>query len=357
MSRQDFHIKLMDGWQRDFPLTEQPFLVLAQEAGLSEKAVLSALRQMQEEGVLTRIGAVVRPNTVGVSTLAAMKVPASQLIDVANIVSGEPGVNHNYEREHEFNLWFVATANDKTSIEEMLARIQVRTGIEVLSLPLQKAHHIDLGFSLVHALVPPHSDGLSASPHLGHGRREGVLPPPTIEICEEDRQLLAAIEDGLTLVSRPYALVARQLGIGENDVMARLKRMVDGLVISRFGLVVRHRKIGYTANAMAVWDIDDAHVDALGDLLASKPYVTLCYQRRRARPDWPYNLFCMIHGNERPGVLKQVEELNELVAGHAARHTVLFSKNCFKQRGARFSSPRSAPAKQDELPVELSHAG
>ena len=284
--------------------------------------------------MLTRVGAVVRPNTAGVSTLAAMKVPREELLSVADIVNSEPGVNHNYEREHAFNLWFVATSNDHTSLEETLRRIAARTGIDVISLPLHKAHHIDLGFSIKN----PHCEGLV--------RRAGILPPPTIDICEKDCELLAAIEDGLPLVSSPYAKVAHHLGVNEGDVIARLIRLVEGVVISRFGLVVRHRKMGFTANAMAVWDIEDQKVDALGDLLAARPFVTLCYQRRRHRPDWPYNLFCMIHGNDRAFVLEQLDELNEIVAGSSSAHAVLFSKKCFKQRGACFSSSGQSVIKQ-----------
>ncbi|MCP4935798.1 MAG: Lrp/AsnC family transcriptional regulator [bacterium] len=357
MSKHDFRLRLIDGWQREFPLTHKPFVVLARELGVGEKKVLTAMRQMQDEGVLTRVGAVVRPNTVGASTLAAMKVPRSRLLEVANIVNSEPGVNHNYEREHEFNLWFVATARDTSSLEQMLQRISARAGIEALSLPLQKAHHIDLGFSMSHALIEPQGDRSSVKGSLiEHGRREGAMPPPTIEVCEEDRLVLAAIEDGLPLVPEPYESVARQLDIAESEVIERLNRLVDGLVISRFGLVVQHRKMGYTANAMAVWDISDDRVDAFGDLLASKPFVTLCYQRIRNRPDWPYNLFCMIHGNERDSVLGQIEELNQLIAGNAAGHSVLFSKNCFKQRGARFSSPGNSSGKQAAMSAELFHA-
>jgi DNA-binding Lrp family transcriptional regulator len=352
MNDHDFKLRLIDGWQRDFPLTEKPFSVLADESGASEQQVLASLHQMFDEGVLTRVGAVVRPNTVGASTLAAMKVSPADLVDVADIVNAEPGVNHNYEREHDYNLWFVVTASDKGTLADTLQRISMKTGIEILSLPLQKAHHIDLGFAL------------GSSPHAGQEQRKGILPPPTMKICEEDRQLLAMIEDGLPLVSTPYAHVARQMGLDESEVIERLARLIDGLVISRFGLVVRHRKMGYTANAMAVWDIGNDDVDALGDLLASRPFVTLCYQRFRARPGWPYNLFCMIHGNERSRVLKQIDELNQLVAGRAAGHTVLFSKNCFKQRGARFSSPGTQDQAQKTRPsikqsaqlVEFIHA-
>ncbi len=326
MSQADFKLALIENWQRHFPLCEKPFELLATSLGTGEAEVLEALQKMQEEGVLTRVGAVVRPNTVGVSTLAAMQVPADRLQEVANIVNGEAGVNHNYEREHEFNLWFVVTSIDKTALGDTLARIARHTGFEVISLPLRKAHHIDLGFSIKKKICPT------------HGRREEALAFPVLEPGEHDRRLLAAIEDGLPLVSRPYHQVARQLGMRSGDLIERLKQLVEARIISRFGLVIRHRKMGYTANAMAVWDIADNRVDELGNLLASRPFVTLCYQRLRVRPYWPYNLFCMIHGHRRSDVEGQIAELNELVDEHQG-HTVLFSKQCFKQRGARFSLP------------------
>jgi len=155
-------------------------------------------------------------------------------------------------------------------------------------------------------------------------------------LTAQDRELVALIQGGLPLVARPYAALAGQLGISEDALIARLRRLQQDGLIKRMGVVVRHRALGYHANAMVVWDIADADVARIGALLAGESCVTLCYQRPRHLPDWPYNLFCMIHGRERSAVLRRLEQI---IASHGLQHIphqVLFSGRSFKQRGARY---------------------
>ena len=140
--------RLLNDYQRDFPLEPRPYARIADELGLREDDVLTMLTDLQGNGTLSRIGAVVRPNTVGASTLAAMAVPAARLEAVAALVSAQPEVNHNYEREHTLNLWFVVAAADKAAVQAVLQAIENETGLPVIDLPLQTAYHIDLGFDL-----------------------------------------------------------------------------------------------------------------------------------------------------------------------------------------------------------------
>jgi len=140
--------RLLNNYQRDFPLEPRPFACIADELGLDEAEVLDMLADLQGNGTLSRIGAVVRPNTVGVSTLAAMAVPAERLAAVAALVSARPEVNHNYEREHALNLWFVVAAADEAAVQAVLEAIENETGLPVIDLPLQMAYYIDLGFDL-----------------------------------------------------------------------------------------------------------------------------------------------------------------------------------------------------------------
>ncbi|MBM3567369.1 MAG: Lrp/AsnC family transcriptional regulator [Alphaproteobacteria bacterium] len=151
-----------------------------------------------------------------------------------------------------------------------------------------------------------------------------------------DRRLLAAIQDGLPLVPTPYAVVAERVGETEVAVRDRLRDLIESGVIRRFGMVLRHHELGYRANAMAVWDVPDARVDAVGERMASLPYVTLCYRRPRVWPAWPYNLFCMIHGRDRETVRGQVAEAAKAAGIEGLRSEVLFSLRRFKQQGARF---------------------
>ncbi len=140
--------RLLNDFQHDFPLTATPYADIAARLGVTEQEVIDTLQKLQEQGAISRVGAVFRPNRVGVSTLAAMAVAPERLDEVAQLVNGYAEVNHNYEREHEFNLWFVATARDTLHLKTVLHEIEVRSGIKVLYLPLVEDYHIDLGFDL-----------------------------------------------------------------------------------------------------------------------------------------------------------------------------------------------------------------
>ena len=167
---------------------------------------------------------------------------------------------------------------------------------------------------------------------------------------EQDRDLIAAIQGGLPLVEKPYAAIAAQLGLTEDEVLARLEALQTAGLIKRMGVVVRHRALGYRANAMVVWDIPADEVERIGALLADEECVTLCYQRPRRLPAWGYNLFCMIHGRERNSVLRRLEQI---VVHHGLEripHTVLFSGRSFKQRGAHYVETDNRPK-----PLRRSH--
>lgn len=144
----DLARRIVDGYQQDFPLEPRPFAAMAEALGVAEAEVIAALEGLAGQGALSRIGAIVPPNRVGASTLAAMAVPPDRLEAVADLVSRHEAVNHNYEREHAFNLWFVVTAPDRTAVEAALREINAATGLAVLDLPLEEAYHIDLGFKV-----------------------------------------------------------------------------------------------------------------------------------------------------------------------------------------------------------------
>lgn len=140
--------RLLNDYQHGFPLSAAPYADIAHELGITENEVISRLQALKASGAISRVGAVVRPNTIGVSTLAAIEVPPAELERVAAIVSAFPEVNHNYEREHTINLWFVITARNASHRAEVLADIAAQTGYAVHSFPLERDFHIDLGFEL-----------------------------------------------------------------------------------------------------------------------------------------------------------------------------------------------------------------
>ncbi|MBL8588532.1 MAG: hypothetical protein JNK46_08385 [Methylobacteriaceae bacterium] len=310
---------LVDRYQRDFPLSPQPFALIGDQLGLREADVIERLARLREIGAVSRVGAVVRPNAAGASTLAAIAAPPADIERIAGIVNSQRGVNHNYEREHEFNLWFVVTGRTGDDVHSAIDEIERETGLDVLDLPLEQSYHIDLGFPLFDA--PSRN-----APCIESREVAG----------EADVRLLAAIESGLPLTPRPYAVIAGAIGEGEDAVIDRLASMQARGIVKRFGVVVRHRAFGYDANAMAVWDVPDAAVDRVAARFVEAPQVTLCYRRPRRPPRWRYNLFTMVHGVARDNVLDVIGGLTERARGQCDASAVLFSRRCFKQRGATF---------------------
>jgi DNA-binding Lrp family transcriptional regulator len=150
------------------------------------------------------------------------------------------------------------------------------------------------------------------------------------------RRLRALLERGMPLTPRPWRTLAQGCGLSEAEVMATVHGWQQQGLIKRLGLVVRHRPLGIRANAMVVWDVPDDQVAELGRRLAAESAVTLCYRRPRRLPDWPYNLFCMIHGSRRERVLAQLQDIIERQGLGGTRHQVLFSTRAYRQRGARY---------------------
>jgi DNA-binding Lrp family transcriptional regulator len=144
----DLDRHLLNDFQRGLPLTARPYADMAARLGVSEELVIERLRALQSSGAVSRVGAVIRPHSVGVSTLAAMAVPPERLDAVAELVNSYPEVNHNYEREHHYNLWFVVATEREERLRAVLAELAARTGLTILDLPLLEDFHIDLGFDL-----------------------------------------------------------------------------------------------------------------------------------------------------------------------------------------------------------------
>lgn len=316
-----FAERLLNEGQRGFPLVERPFQALAERFGVTEAEVLQACAQELQRGAISRIGGVWAPGVGGAALLCAMAVPAERLEAVAANVSAHPGVNHNYEREHRLNLWFVITGTGAESLDQALAAIEADTGLAVVRLKMVRPYRIDLGFDLHRA------------PEAGAAIQR--RPP---RVAAADHPLAALVEAGLPLVAEPFAAWAAKLGSSTAEVLARIQAWQDAGTLRRFGLVVRHHEVGFGANAMTVFDVSDDQVDAFGERLATQPGITLCYRRERA-PEWPYNLYCMVHGRSRDETLALLHAAIEGAGLQAWPQQVLFSRRRFKQVGARYFRP------------------
>ena len=310
---------LLNEWQHAFPLVSRPFDTIGAKVGADGTAVLATLQRLNARGAISRIGPVFAPRRVGAGALAAVAAPAERLEEVAARISADPQVNHNYQREHEFNLWFVVTAADEAARAAALTGIERDTGCAVIAMPLRHEFHIDLGFDL--------RSGHTASP------RRVAVAAEVRALTDDERALAALVQTGISICEQPYAELASRLGQSERWVLGRLAKWCDEGLIKRFGVVVRHHELGYRANAMVVFDIADGDVEQVGTLLAAEPGVTLCYCRERCLPDWRHNLYCMVHGRNREDVAPQIARLAQLAG---AEPTVLFSLRRFKQCGARY---------------------
>ncbi len=318
--------QLLDDYQRNFPLVPRPFAPLGQDLGLTEAQVITRLAALQARGQISRVGATVRPNTAGASTLAAMAVPDDRIEEVAELVNAEAGVNHSYLRENAWNLWFVATAADADALAAQLERLRAATGLDILDLRLVQAFNIDLGFAL-------------------RGPRAQMAPRPAPDMAAlrlDDRPVLQALSTGLALVPQPYLHLAQSLDRTEVDIIARITALSSAEILTRVGVIVRHRAVGWTSNAMVVWDTAAPQVAAAGRALAALPGISLCYQRVTVPDVWPYTLYSMIHARSRAEALAVLEQAKALPELAGATPQVLFSTRCFKQSGALLTHERAA---------------
>lgn len=323
--------RLLNDWQRDFPLTPTPFATLAEACGCDENTVLDSYATLQSEGAISRIGGVWGAGAGGAALLCAFAAPPAQLDAVAALVSAHPGVNHNYERENHYNLWFVITGRDSGAVQTAVARLETQTGLAALRLPMRRAYRIDLGFDL--------------RQDLAHG---GAVQRTAVPVSQSDAPLAGLVEGGLPLLQRPFEAWAQALGQSPGDVLATLQRWLREGTLRRFGVVVRHHEAGFSHNAMTVFDVPDAQVDRYGAALAAQRGITLAYRRERA-PNWRYNLYCMVHGRNRDAV---DAALASAIAGSGLQrhpHTVLFSRRRFKQAGAHYF--RQLPSGAEHAPA------
>lgn len=159
--------------------------------------------------------------------------------------------------------------------------------------------------------------------------------PPAFDVT--DRAIIVATQGGLPLVPRPYHAVGGQVGVSGEEVMARLTRMLESSAIRRIGAVPNHYALGYSANGMSVWDVGDEHVARLGRVVGELPFVTHCYERVRHPPQWPYNLFAMVHGRLRDEVEEKVRYIAAILGDAARAHAVLYSTRILKKTGLRLT--------------------
>ena len=155
---------------------------------------------------------------------------------------------------------------------------------------------------------------------------------------DTDRRIIQATQTGLPLTARPYHTVGQQIGADADEVMHRMQRMLDLGIIRRIGAVPNHYALGYRANGMTVWDVTDDRIDALGARVGQLECVTHCYQRPRHLPDWPYNLFAMVHGKTRDEVEDKARLIGEVLGEASRGNDILYSSRILKKTGLRIGT-------------------
>ena len=285
--------------------------------------MIERLAAFRRDGMISRVGAVFAPGTIGASTLAALEVPAERLRAVADIVERLPGSEPQLRARAPDQPLVCSDGAERGTACAGARRHRDETQCRaLLALRLVEEFRIDLGFDLrgdaaaVLAVPQP-----ARTPHT---------------LTARERRLLSALQDGLPLAPRPFAILGDAGGISEAETLEQIRQWTAAGVIRRLGVVVRHRELGYRANAMVVWNVPDALVRPLGINLAQQAGVTLCYRRTRAQPRWDYNLYCMIHGKSRAAVLRRLDDIEEHTGLSAFSRQVLFSLTRFKQTGARY---------------------
>ncbi|MFD1647263.1 siroheme decarboxylase subunit beta [Haloarchaeobius litoreus] len=328
--------RLIDGYQSGFPVAERPFRIVGEELGVTESEAFERVKRLSDEGVFRRFGAVLNPPVIGSSTLAAVQAPEDRFDEVSEVINGYQQVNHNYRREHDWNMWFVVTAGSRETRDRILDEIEAETGCEVLNLPMLTDYYIDLEFPVVNAdrfaRESVESTEVSAT---------RISENATGDLSRFDAELLLAIQSGFPLSETPYRDIAAEIApeldedVTVEMVLAGVERLRDGGCIKRVGCIVNHVVTGFSNNCMVVWDVPDDELDERGLAVGELPYVTLCYHRpRRPEQDWPYNLFTMIHGRDPDAVDEKVDELaTEYLP---VDHERLYSTETLKQTGAQY---------------------
>ncbi|MFN8216656.1 MAG: Lrp/AsnC family transcriptional regulator [Solirubrobacterales bacterium] len=284
--------RLMNMLQSNFPLDPEPFALVAAEAGLAVDDVIGRTRRLLEGRIIREITPIFDTRALGYdSMLVAAKVDAENPQRAAKIVNAHPGVSHNYLRTHEFNLWFtIATPPDSAlGLQGTLRALIEETGAESMrELPTLTLFKINMNLEMEKG-----TEALAAAVEAAPPRE---LEPQPYD--EDDIALIKALQGPMAAVERPYDEAAAELGIPTEEVLERLRGMVERKILRRVAAILYHRRAGFSANGMGVWRVPEEEVLEVGTRMASFRGISHCYQRP-TYPDWPYSVFTMAHGRSK----------------------------------------------------------
>ena len=340
-----FDRAVINAFQGGFPVVAEPFEPAAEalrERGVDVDAdeLLERVRALDEEGVLTRFGALINAQEIGgAATLVAMHAPEERFEEIAEQVNAHREVAHNYEREHpHLNMWFVVSVADPDEVERVLEDIEAETGQRTYNLPKQREFRVEAKFLLDGPIEDGDVDLSSLGPAVEPVDRDTLTPA--------ERDLVVEIQGGLPITATPYGDVAEELDVDVDWVRRTIKRFDREGKVRRVGVIPNHYALGYTENGMTVWNVPDDLVEEVGPEVASLGFVTHCYQRPRHEGVWPYNFFAMTHGRSEAESEARVREVRETMERYwdvcDDDWDTLFSSQILKKTGIRLDERADA---------------
>jgi len=290
----DLDRELLNAVQWDFPLEARPFAVLGERLSVDEPTVRERIAKVKEAGVLRQLSAIFDTRALGyTSALIAAKVEPDRIDDAASVISGHPGVSHNYKRNHEYNLWYTVAVPPGDSLEEHVDLLHRESGSRVTRLlPTLKLYKIGVKLDMTGQTAAD-----AKAEVLEHERPERKAEMPAPELSPLELAAIRVVQHDLANVERPFAVYADQIGAGttETDVLVVIRSLKERKLMRRFAAVMNHRSAGFKANAMGVWAVPEDRLDEIGPQMAGFAAVSHCY-RRPTYDDWPYSVFTMVHG-------------------------------------------------------------
>lgn len=317
--------RLLNLIQAGLTLAPSPFREIGAGIGVEEGEVLSRLRRLKDMGVIRQISAIFDSAMLGyTSTLVAAKVPPERLDEVAAVVSAHPGVSHNYARDHAYNLWFTITLPPGHRLQEAVAELALRSGVkDFIVLPALRLFKIGVRLNML-------GDEPAEAVDAGNGE---AGPRQPVALSATDIRLIRALQKDLPVEPRPFAAAARELGVSEEDLLLGVRSLLVRRLMRRFAAVLRHRQAGFSANAMGAWVVPAEDIERVGKIMAGVQEVTHCYQRPRY-PDWPYDLFTMIHGRSREECEDVARRISTMTGIHDYR--LLYSTKEYKKTRVQY---------------------
>ena len=316
-------LALMDIIQRSFPLSSRPYEQLAERVGVSSGEVRQRLARFKEEGQLRQISAIFNTGAIGYhSSLAALAVPEERVEEAAAALNHYPGVSHNYLRPGQYyNIWFTLAVPPWESLEDVARQLTIDAGgWPLLVLPAVKKYKLEVVLDL---LDEAESD--DPPPDTGIPRLEGAS---AFDASPENIRIVRCIQEDLPLVEEPFAVWGEILGMDGDELIGLIREWIGQGFIRRFAAVLNHRRVGFHANGIVVWHAPEDRIDEYGAVLAGRPEVSHCYHRP-AYPEWPYNLYAMIHGRSTDECQAIAARLAE--AAGLPDYRILFSTREFKK--------------------------